>query len=382
MKIYMDHASTTPVDSEVVKAMLPYFTDKFGNASSIHSFGREAKKALDGSRRIVANALNANPDEIIFTSSGTESDNLAIKGIAIEGKNKGRNHIITSSIEHHAVLNPCEYLGENGFDITHVPVDRYGIVNPSDIENSITEKTCLISVMHANNEIGTIQQIEEIGKISKEHGIPFHTDAVQTFGKIPIDVEKFNITLLSISGHKIYGPKGIGALYIKKGTRIEPLIHGGGHERGLRSGTENISGIVGLGKAVEIAQRDMEKEAKRLTALRDILSKGVLEIKDSWLNGHPTKRLPNNANFCFSRVEGESMLLKLDAKGIAVSTGSACSSKSLEPSHVLKAIGLKPGETHGSLRFTLGKSNTKEDIDYVLGVLPEIVDELRRISPL
>lgn len=382
MKIYMDHASTTPVDSEVVKAMLPYFTDKFGNASSIHSFGREAKKALDGSRRIVANALNANPDEIIFTSSGTESDNLAIKGIAIEGKNKGRNHIITSSIEHHAVLNPCEYLGENGFDVTYVPVDRYGTVNPSDIENSITEKTCLISVMHANNEIGTIQQIEEIGKISKEHGIPFHTDAVQTFGKIPIDVEKFNITLLSISGHKIYGPKGIGALYIKKGTRIEPLIHGGGHERGLRSGTENISGIVGLGKAVEIAQRDMEKEAKRLTALRDILSKGVLEIKDSWLNGHPTKRLPNNANFCFSRVEGESMLLKLDAKGIAVSTGSACSSKSLEPSHVLKAIGLKPEEMHGSLRFTLGKSNTKEDIDYVLEVIPEIIDELRRISPL
>lgn len=378
----MDHASTTPVDSEVVKAMLPYFTDKFGNASSIHSFGREAKKALDDSRRIVANALNANPDEIIFTSSGTESDNLAIKGIAIEGKKKGRNHIITSSIEHHAVMNPCEYLRENGFDVTYVPVDRYGTVNPSDIENSITEKTCLISVMHANNEIGTIQQIEEIGKISKEHGIPFHTDAVQTFGKIPIDVEKFNITLLSISGHKIYGPKGIGALYIKKGTRIEPLIHGGGHERGLRSGTENISGIVGLGKAVEIAQRDMEKEAKRLTALRDILSKGVLEIKDSWLNGHPTKRLPNNANFCFSRVEGESMLLKLDAKGIAVSTGSACSSKSLEPSHVLKAIGLKPGETHGSLRFTLGKSNTKEDIDYVLEVLPEIVDELRRISPL
>ncbi len=381
MKIYMDHASTTPVDPEVVKAMLPYFTDKFGNASSIHSFGREAKKVLEDSRIIVAESLNANPDEIIFTSSGTESDNLAIKGIAFANREKG-NHIITSSIEHHAVLNPCKYLGENGFDITYIPVDKYGIVNPSDIENSITEKTCLISVMHANNEIGTIEPISEIGKIAGGHEIPFHTDAVQTFGKIPLDVEKSNIDLLSISGHKLYGPKGVGALYVRKGIRIEPLIHGGGHERGLRSSTENVSGIVGLGKATELAMWGMGSEAKRLTELRDILIKGVLEIKDSWLNGHPTKRLPNNANFCFSRVEGESMLLKLDAKGIAVSTGSACSSKSLEPSHVMKAIGLKLEKIHGSLRFTLGKENTGEDIAYVLEILPEIVDELRRISPL
>lgn len=378
----MDYASTTPVDPEVVKAMLPYFAEYFGNASSLHSFGRDARKALDDSRAVVAKSLNADFDEIFFTSSGTEADNLAIKGVAFANKEGGKNHIITSGIEHHAVLNPCEYLKGNGFNVSYVPVDKYGIVNPADIENSITEKTCLVSIMHANNEIGTIEPVSDIGKIAREHGIAFHTDAVQTFGKIPIDVEKFNTDLMSISGHKLHGPKGVGALYVRKGTMIEPLIHGGGHERGLRSGTENIPGIAGLAKAVEVAQENMEEEAKRLTALRDGLIRGVLDIKDSGLNGHPTKRLPNNANFCFLKSEGESMLLMLDARGISVSTGSACSSRSLEPSHVLKAIGLKPEEIHGSLRLTLGKYNTKEDIDYVLEVIPEVVEELRRISPL
>ncbi len=376
----MDHSATTPVDPAVREAMLPYFSEKFGNPSSLYAIGREARRAIEEARQKVADLIGAKKEEIIFTGSGTESDNLAIKGIAYKHRKKG-NHIITSSIEHHAVLNPCKYLESQGFSVTYLPVSKEGLVNPEDVAKAITPQTILITIMHANNEIGTIQPIEEIGKIAREKNIPFHTDAVQTAGKIPVNVEALGVSLLSMSAHKIYGPKGAGALYIKKGTLIEPLLHGGGHERNLRSSTENVPGIVGFGKACELAKERMPEEA-RTAALRDLLIKGVLEITDSYLNGHPTKRLPNNANFRFSYIEGESMVLNLDMKGISASTGSACSSTSLEPSHVLLAIGLKPEEAHGSLRLTLGKENTKEDVEYVLSVLPEVVGKLRMMSPL
>ncbi len=377
-RVYMDHAATTYVDPEVIQAMLPYLSERFGNASSLHSFGREAKEALEHSREVVAKALGASPDEIYFTSGGTESDNLAIKGVM--WANRDKNHVITSLIEHHAVLETCSSLEERGLDVTYLPVDRYGLVSLNHLEDSITEKTGLITIMHANNEIGTIEPIKEIGKIARENDVYLHTDAVQTFGKIPTDVNELNVDLLSISGHKIYGPKGVGVLYVREGVRIEPVQHGGGHEKGMRSGTENVPGIVGLAKAVEISQRELGKEAERLKRLRDRLIKGVLEIEDSWLNGHPTNRLPNNANFGFAGVEGESLILRLDAKGVAASTGSACSSGSGAPSHVLTAIGLTPEQTSGSLRLTLGKRNTEEDIDYVLEVLPEIVSDLRKLS--
>jgi len=381
MKIYLDHAATTAVDKEVIKAMLPYFDDKFGNASSLHQFGQEAKEALEKSRETVAKLINADPREIIFTSGGTESDNWAIKKIAFTNEDKG-NHIITSRIEHHAVLESCEFLGKNGFKVTYLPVDRYGRVNPEDVKKAITKSTVLVTIMHANNEIGTIEPIEEIGKICKEKGVYFHTDAVQTVGKVPIDVKKMNVDLLSCSSHKLYGPKGVGFLYVKKGTKIAPMIHGGGHEFCLRSGTENIAGIVGFAKACELAQRDMEKRVKHEKKLADRLIRGVSKIPESWLNGHPEKRLPGNTNFCFKYIEGESLILHLDDKGIAASTGSACSTKSLKPSHVLTAIGLSPVDAHGSLRLTLGKDNTEKEIDYVLDVLPKIVEDLRKISPL
>ncbi len=380
MTIYMDHSATTPVDPEVTQAMLPYFSEKFGNPSSLYTIGREARRAVEGSRQKVADLIGAKKEEIIFTGSGTESDNLAIKGIAYKNRKKG-NHIITSSIEHHAVLHTCKYLETQGFRVTYLPVIKDGLVNPADVEKAITPQTILISVMHANNEIGTIQPIEEIGKIAKEKNIPFHTDAVQTAGKIPLNVDALGVNLLSMTAHKLYGPKGAGALYIRKGTFVEPLLHGGGHERNIRSSTENVPGIVGFGKAAELAKERLPQEAK-IADLRDSLIKGVLEIKDSYLNGHPTKRLPGNANFRFSYIEGESMILNLDMKGVAASTGSACSSTSLEPSHVLLAIGLKPEEAHGSLRLTLGLGNTQQDVDYVLSVLPEIVNKLRMISPL
>ncbi len=376
----MDHSATTPVDPAVKEAMLPYFSEKFGNPSSIYSIGREARRAIEESRQKIADLLGAKKDEIIFTGSGTESDNLAIKGLAYKNRKKG-DHVITSSIEHHAVLNACKYLETQGFSVTYLPVSREGFVNPADVEKAITPKTILITIMHANNEIGTIQPIEEIGRIAKEKSIPFHTDAVQTAGKIPVNVDDLGVDLLSISAHKIYGPKGAGALYIRKGIRIEPLLHGGGHERNLRSSTENVAGIVGFAKAAELARERLAEEQK-ITSLRDSLIRGVLEIKDSYLNGHPAKRLPHNANFRFSYIEGESLVLNLDMKGIAASTGSACSSTSLEPSHVLLAIGLRPEEAHGSLRLTLGLGNTKEDVDYVVSVLPEIVDKLRAMSPL
>lgn len=379
-QVYMDHSATTPADPAVREAMLPYFSEKFGNPSSLYSIGREARRAIEEARQKVADLTGAKKEEIIFTGSGTESDNLAIKGAAFKNRKKG-NHIITSSIEHHAVLHACKYLETQGFRVTYLPVSKEGLVNPADVERAITPETTLITIMHANNEIGTIQPVEEIGKIAREKNIPFHTDAVQTAGKLPINVDALGVNLLSMSAHKIYGPKGVGALYIRKGTFIEPQLHGGGHERNLRSSTENVPGIVGFGKACELAKQHLPEEAK-LAGLRDRLIKGILEIKDSYLNGHPAKRLPNNANFRFSYIEGESMVLNLDMKGISASTGSACSSTSLEPSHVLLAIGLKPEEAHGSLRLTLGLGNTQEDVDYVVSVLPEIVNKLRMISPL
>ena len=380
--IYMDHSATSPVDPEVFEAMKPYFVDNFGNASTLYSMGREARKAMEAAREQVASLIGAKPEEVIFTSGGTESDNIAIKGTAYRMKDKG-NHIITSAIEHPAVRETCKYLEKNGFEVTYLPVYEDGIVRVSDLEDAITEKTILITIMHANNEIGTIQPVAEIGKIARENKIYFHTDAVQTVGKIPVDVEEMNVDMLSISAHKVYGPKGIGALYIKKGVRVEPILHGGGHEKGLRPGTENVSGIVGLGKACELAKKNLLDDAKYITNLRDRLIDGILDsVEQSYLDGHRTKRLPNNVNLRFTGIEGESMVLHLDSKGVAASTGSACSSKSLEPSHVLIALGLEHVEAHGSLRLTLGKENTKEEVDYVITAVKEVVETLRKLSPL
>jgi cysteine desulfurase len=381
-RVYLDHAATTPTDPEVVKTMSPYFTEVFGNPSSIHSFGQEAKAAIESARESIAGLIGANLEEIVFTSGGTEADNFALKGVAFANENKG-NHIITTSIEHHAVIEPCKFLEKRGFKVTYLPVDKYGLVDLDDVERAIDDKTILISVMHANNEIGTIEPIAEIGRIAKERGIYFHTDAVQTLGHLPIDVDELNVDLLAMSGHKLYGPKGVGALYIRKGTRIISILHGGEQERRRRASTENVPGIVGFGKAIEIAEREMEEEIKRLTTLRDRLIKSILEKIDySQLNGHPTQRLPNNVNVSIEFIEGESMLLNLDLAGIAASTGSACSSSSLEPSHVLLALGLTHELAHCSLRFTLGRQTTPEDIDYVLEVLPKVVSKLRAMSPL
>lgn len=379
-RIYMDHAATTQVAREVVEAMTPYFREIYGNASSLHLFGQEAKEALDNSRDITGKFINADFEEVVFTSGGTESDNMAIKEAAWMDKDK--NHIITSKIEHHAVLHTCEFLEKMGFKVSYLPVDRYGFVNPKDVEKAITKRTALVSIMHANNEIGTIEPVGEIGKICRDAGVLFHTDAVQTFGKIPIDVKKMNIDMLSASAHKLYGPKGIGLLYVRKGIGLKPLMHGGGHEFGLRSGTENIPGIAGFAKAAVLAKENMEKWNVHETGLRKRLVKGLLEIPDSWLNGHPEKRLPGNAHFGFKYIEGESMVIHLSMKGVAASTGSACSSKDLTPSHVLTAIGLSHVDAHGSLRLTLGKDNTKEEVDYVVAELPKIVKTLRKISPL
>ena len=380
-RIYLDHGATTPVDKEVFEVMKPYFTEKYGNASSLHAFGREAMEAIDKARENVAKLINAESEEIVFTSGGTEADNMAIKEIAFNNRDKG-NHIITSKIEHPAVENTCKFLEKMGFKITYLTVDKKGFVSVDDVKKAITKETILVSIMHANNEIGTIQPIEEIGKICNDHKICFHTDAVQTVGKVPIDVKKMNVDLLSSSAHKLYGPKGVGFLFVKEGTKIGSLMHGGNHENGLRAGTENVSGIVGFGKACELAMERMDAEVKHLVKLRDKLMKGVLEIEDCWLNGDASKRLPGNINFSFKYIEGESLLMYLDEKGIAASTGSACSTKELKPSHVLTAIGLRPEEAHGSLRLTLGKDNTEEDVDYVLKILPEIVEKLRKMSPL
>ena len=380
--IYMDHSATSPVDPEVFEAMKPYFTDSFGNASTLYSLGREGRKAMESAREEVASIIGAETKEIIFTSGGTESDNIAILGAAYKLKKKG-NHIITSDIEHPAVDETCRYLEKNGFTVTYLPVYEDGIVKVKDLEDAITDKTILITIMHANNEIGTIQPITEIGRIAHENNIYFHTDAVQTVGKIPVNVKELNVDMLSLSAHKLYGPKGIGALYLRQGVRIEPLMHGGGHEKGIRPGTENVPGIVGLGKACSIAKENLQRDAQKLTSLRDMLIDNVLaENEDSYLNGHRTKRLPNNANFRFTGIEGESLILHLDAKGIATSTGSACSSIKLEPSHVLMAIGLKEVEAHGSLRISLGHENTEEDIEYTITAIKEVVEKLRKMSPL
>ena len=380
-RVYMDYAATTPVDPRVVKAMLPYFTKKFGNTMSLHSFGQEAKEALEESRIKVAKLMKANPTEVIFISSATESNNTVLKGIAFANKHKGK-HIIVSKIEHHCILDSAKWLEKQGFEVTYLKVDKYGLIDLNELENSIRKDTILVSIMHANNEIGTIEPIKEIGKICRERGVYFHTDAAQSFGKIPIDVKKMNIDLMTVSAHKMYGPKGVAGLYIREGVKIEPLLHGGGHEFGLRSSTVNVAGIVGFATACEIQRKEMKKEAERLTKLRDRLIKGVLNsIEDSHLNGHPTKRLPNNTNFYFDFIEGESLVMLLDKYGIAASTGSACSSESLEPSHVLLAIGLKPWQAHGSLRLTLGKWSKREEIKYVLEVLPKVVEKLRKISP-
>ncbi|MBM4447035.1 MAG: cysteine desulfurase NifS [Chloroflexi bacterium] len=381
-RIYLDYAATTPTHPEVMKAMLPYFTDSFGNPSSIHSLGQEAKHAVEKARNQVAALIGATSDEVVFTGSGTEADNFAVKGVALSRHGKG-NHIITSSIEHHAVLETCKFMEEQGLSVTYLPVDGYGMVDPNDVKKAITNKTILISIMHANNEVGTIEPVAEIGNIAREAEIYFHTDAVQAVGRIPVDVNKLNVDLLSISAHKLYGPKGVGALYVRQGTRVSPFMHGGNQERGKRASTENVPAIVGLGKAAEIAQQEMLEEAQKLTTLRDRLIEGILKnIEHTQLNGHPVMRLPNNANVSISYVEGESILLNLDLAGICVSTGSACSSSNLGPSHILAAMGLPPLQAHGSLRFTLGKWTTEEEINQVLHVLPGIVSKLRAMSPL
>lgn len=381
-KIYLDHSATTRVDDTVAQAMLSYMTDHFGNPSSIHSFGREAKKALEAAREKVAQAIGAQPSEIIFTSGGTEADNMAIRGTAIAGKKRG-NHIITSQIEHHAVLDTCKALEREGYSVTYLPVDEYGLVKPEDVRQAITDQTILITIMHANNEVGTVQPIKEIGAIAREKGITFHSDTVQSIGKIPVNVDDLNLDMLSISAHKFYGPKGIGALYMRRGTKNMPIAFGGAQERKRRPGTENMPGIIGFGLAIENAVADVEKQAEYQTKLRDKLINSIMSrVGDVKLNGHPTLRLPNNVNFSFRYIEGESLLLSLDMKGIAASSGSACTSGSLDPSHVLLAMGLSHEIAHGSLRMTLGKDNTEEEIDYVIETLPEIVERLRAMSPL
>ncbi len=382
-KIYLDHNATAPLDPLVLEAMLPYYKELFGNASSVHEFGRLARKCIDEARAKVASFLGAKDvDEIVFTGSGTEADNFAIKGAADALKAKG-NHIITSSIEHQAVLNTCKFLEKASYKVTYLKVDKFGVINLEELEKAITDKTILISVMFANNEMGTIEPVLDIAKIAKQKGVLFHTDAVQAAGKAAIDVSKLGVDLLSLSAHKIYGPKGVGALYIKKGVKLTPLLHGGHHEKNRRAGTENVAGIAGFGKAAELAARNIDNETFRIKGLRDRLQKGILEnIRYTYLNGHPEKRLCNTLNISFEYLEGESIILNLDMEGVAVSTGSACTSGSLEPSHVLTAMGIDAVRTQGSIRFSLGKDNTQDDIDYVVKVLPPIIERLRKMSPL
>lgn len=381
-KIYLDHMSGMPIDKRVLDVMRPYLDTHYGNPSSTHGFGNEARQAIDDARNKVATLVGAETKEILFTSGGTESNNLAIKGVAYRNKNKG-NHIITSSIEHMSVINPCKDLSKQGFNVTYLPVDPYGTVNVEALKDAVTDKTILVSIMSANNEIGTIEPISEISEIVHDKGGLLHVDAVAAAGQIRIEVQKDNIDLLSLSSNDLYGPRGTGALYVKTRTRIQPIILGGGQERGIRSGTENVAGIAGMGAAAELATSEIPLEAARLTKLRDRFIQELLEsIPKSYLNGHPTKRLPNNVNIRFSYIEGESLLLSLDMEGVAASSGSACTSKTLEPSHVLLATGLKHEEAHGSLLFTLGRQNTDEDVTYVVELLPGIVKRLRAISPL
>ena len=381
-KIYMDHNATTPVHPAVLEAMLPYFREIFGNASSVHSFGREARVAMEEARDKIAEFIGAQPREVILTSGGTESDNFAIEGAAYENSKNGK-HIITFNIEHHAVLNTCKHLETHGFEVSYLEVDRHGLVNLDELRETVRDDTILITVMHANNEIGTIEPLQEISNIAEEHGIILHTDAAQTVGKIPVNVDELGVDLMSMSAHKLYGPKGVGALYVRRGTKVEPLVRGGHHERNRRGGTENVPGIVGFGKAIEVAAADIEEEGKRLWNLTEKLKTGLQEqLEYIYPNNHPTERLPATINISFDFLEGESIVLNLDMKGIAVSTGSACTSGSLEPSHVLVALGLPPATAQGAIRFSLGRDNTEADVDYVLEELPPIIQRLRAMSPL
>lgn len=377
--IYLDHAATTALDPRVLDAMLPYLTTEYGNASSIYTLGRHAMQAIDRSREQVAELIHCRPTEIAFVGCGSESDNLAIKGMAYAAQKKG-NHLITSSIEHHAVLHTCQYLERAGFKTTYLPVDEYGSIDPDEVARAITDQTILVSIMYANNEVGTIEPIAEIGRICRARKIPFHVDAVQAGGALPIDVVELNVDLLSLSSHKFYGPKGMGILYVRQGMRILPQLQGGSQERGRRAGTENVAGIVGTATALKLAQEEMPEVTPRIKALRDRLIEGILTIPRSRLTGHPEQRLPNNASFCFEGVEGESILLSLDLHGIAASTGSACTSGSVDPSHVLIAMGLLPEWSHGSLRLTLGKANTEDDVEAVLSTLPGIVEKVRSLG--
>lgn len=381
-RIYLDYAATTPIDPRVTRAMSPYFSKEFGNTMSLHSFGREASEAIEKSRKILADFIKGKPEEIIFTGSATESNNLALKGVAFAASHKDKKHLIISTIEHDCVLESARWLQRQGYEITYIPVDKNGFISVNNLVKIFREDTLLVSIIHGNNEIGTIQDVSEIGRLCHRYGIYFHTDAAQSFGKAPLDVNKMNIDLLTASSHKIYGPKGAALLFVRQGVLIEPILHGGGHEKGLRSSTSNVAAIVGFTKATEILAEEGKKENKRLTELRNLLIEKVLKnIKGTGLNGHPTKRLSNNINISFTGVEGESLMMELDFHGIALSTGSACSSKTLTPSHVLTAIGLKPQQAHGSLRISLGRWTTKEDILYTADKLLESVNKLRRISP-
>ena len=379
-RIYMDHNATTPLREDVLEAMLPYLRGEFGNASSLHYFGIQARRAVEAAREKVATALGAQLREIIFTGCGTEADNQAIKGVMFANRGKG-DHIITSRIEHKAVLQTCQYLEKQGFRVTYLPVDEYGLVNPDDVAQAITGRTVLVSVMFANNEVGTIQPIGAIAQVCRERGVYFHTDAVQTVGKLPIDVSELGVDLLSLSAHKFYGPKGVGALYVRKGVRVDPLLHGGHQEWGRRAATENVASIVGLGRALELRLGEMDAEAERLTALRERLYAGLLaRIPHVYLNGHPSERLPGTLNVCFEYIEGEGIIMGLDLAGVAVSSGSACTSAELSPSHVLLAMGVHPAMAQGSIRFGLGRENSEADVDYVLEKLPPIIERLRAMS--
>lgn len=381
-KIYLDNAATTDMDPDVLEAMLPYFKAQYGNPSSIHGLAKYARDAREYARASVAELINAEPNEIYFTSGGTESDNWALKSVAFGNRSRG-NHIIVSKIEHHAVMNTCEFLEKNGFEVTYLDVDEFGTVDPEDVRKAIRPETTLISVMYANNEIGTIEPISEIGKIAREHGILFHTDAVQAFGHVSIDVKRENIDMLSASAHKMYGPKGVGVLYVREGVKLEPLMHGGAQERGVRAGTENVPGIVGMGKAAEIAKRDMDERMAKESELRDYMINRILgEVPFTKLNGHSTQRLSGNVNIAFSFIEGESALMLLNHKGVFVSTGSACASGSLDPSHVLLAIGLEHEAAHGSIRFTLSYKTTRAEVDEAVDAVKEAVERLRAMSPL
>jgi cysteine desulfurase len=378
-RIYLDHASTTPLDPRVLEAMVPYFSERFGNASSVHAFGQEARAAVDEARRVLARALGAQPSEVVFTSGATEADNWAILGVAWAMEERGR-HIITSAVEHHAILEPCRFLEERGWEVTYLPVDRYGRVDPEDVRRALRDETVLVSVMHANNEIGTLQPIAEIARICRERGVLVHTDATQSFGALPLHVDELGVDLLSASAHKRYGPKGVGLLYVRKGTRILPLMRGGSQERGRRAGTENVPGIVGFGRAIAIALEEREAEQARVRRLRDRLVEGLLRIPGAHLNGHPTERLPNNVNVSFEGTESETLLLNLDLAGIAASSGSACTAGSLEPSHVLRAIGLPEELARGSVRFTLGRWTTEEEVEEAIRATAEAVAQVRRVS--